>query len=61
MEGNEPKKPLSLMAGLLGILCVLIVVIGLYTFYNAKGMSYFSNDSEACNNCHIMNDVYNDW
>ena len=61
MEGNKPKKPLSFMAGLLGFLCVVIVVIGLYTFYNAKGLSYFSNDSEACNNCHIMNDVYNDW
>lgn len=58
---SQSKKPLSFLAILLGVLCVFASVIGVYTFYNAKGMSYFSNDSEACNNCHIMNDVYNDW
>lgn len=61
MKSEESKKPLSFVALLLGILCVFACVIGLYTFYNAKGMSYFSNESEACNNCHIMNEVYNDY
>ena len=61
MVGKESKKSLSFVALLLGILCVFACVIGLYTFYNAKGMSYFSNESEACNNCHIMNEVYNDY
>lgn len=61
MESSRPKKPLSFVALLLVGLCILVCVIGLYTFYNAKGMSYFSDASESCNNCHIMNDVYNDW
>ncbi|CAM2789740.1 cytochrome c nitrite reductase small subunit [Helicobacter burdigaliensis] len=61
MEGGEAKKSLSFLAILLIVLCVIVVIFGLYTFYNAKGMSYFSNDSEACNNCHIMNEVYNDY
>lgn len=58
---KSKNASLSLMAVILGCLVCLIVGVGFYTFYNAKGMSYFSNDSEACNNCHIMNDVYNDW
>ncbi len=61
MESHQSKKPLSFIASLLGILFIVLCVMGGYTFYNAKGMSYFSNESEACNNCHVMNDVYNDW
>lgn len=44
------------------IILLLIIIIGLcYTFYNAKGMSYFSDKAESCNNCHIMNEVYADY
>lgn len=43
------------------VLLFVFFALGFYTFYNAKGMSYFSNASEACNNCHIMNEVYNDY
>ena len=49
---------------LFGIFLVLLFVffaVGFYTFYNAKGFSYFSDDSAACNNCHIMNNVYYDY
>lgn len=49
----------------LSIIALFIVVIavggGVFTFYNAKGFSYLSNDSSACNNCHVMNEVYADW
>ncbi|WP_257874289.1 cytochrome c nitrite reductase small subunit [Helicobacter sp. 13S00482-2] len=42
---------------------ILVVVAGgaVFTFYNAEGFSYFSNNSQACNNCHVMNEVYADW
>lgn len=48
------------------LICVIIAIgfvlgAGAFTFYQAKGFSYFSNDSKACNNCHIMNEVYRDW
>lgn len=43
------------------VLLFVFFALGFYTFYNAKGISYFSNASEACNNCHIMNEVYNDY
>ncbi|WP_334096760.1 cytochrome c nitrite reductase small subunit [Helicobacter typhlonius] len=36
-------------------------MLACYTFYHAKGFSYFSDAPEACNNCHIMNEVYNDY
>ena len=54
----------SKIPNLFGIFIILLFVffaLGLYTFYNAKGMSYFSDDSVACNNCHIMNEVYTDY
>jgi len=35
--------------------------LGIFTFIYARGGSYFSDDPQACVNCHIMNDVYNSW
>lgn len=51
------KKLIVITALIIG----LIVGIGCFTFFNAKGLSYLSNDSAACNNCHIMNEVYDDY
>ncbi|GAD19740.1 cytochrome c nitrite reductase small subunit [Helicobacter fennelliae] len=31
-----------------------------YNLYNAKVLSYLTSDSAACNNCHVMNEVFND-
>lgn len=35
--------------------------VGGYTFSYAEGLSYLSNDSRACTNCHIMNDQFDSW
>ncbi len=35
--------------------------LGVYTFIYAKGLSYLSDDPEACRNCHVMNTVFEDW
>ncbi|EAI2600067.1 cytochrome c nitrite reductase small subunit [Campylobacter jejuni] len=43
------------------VLLFVFFAVGFYTFYNAKGTSYLSNASESCNNCHIMNEVYNEY
>lgn len=40
------------------ILLIILFALCAFTFHKAKGMSYFSDDSKACNNCHIMNEVY---
>lgn len=51
----------SFLLNLLLFSLVFLFVGSAYTFINAKGFSYFSNDSKACNNCHIMNEVYYDY
>ncbi|KAA6226442.1 MULTISPECIES: cytochrome c nitrite reductase small subunit [unclassified Campylobacter] len=54
----------SSSSGLFGIFLILLFVffaMGFYTFYKAKGTSYFGSASESCNNCHVMNQVYNDY
>lgn len=38
-----------------------IVGNGAYSLYNADTLSYLSSDSSACNNCHVMNEVYADY
>lgn len=35
--------------------------IGVFTFAYAKGSSYFRDDPRACDNCHVMNAVYEAW
>ncbi len=38
-----------------------VLGVGLFTFYYAKGGSYFSSDPKGCVNCHIMRDQYDSW
>lgn len=47
--GSIPLKFIALpvMAG-------LVLGLGFYTFVYAKGYSYLSDRSEACTNCHVM-------
>ena len=44
--------------------CMVVGVLaglGGYTFHYAAGTSYFSADSAACVNCHIMREQYDGW
>lgn len=47
----------------IAVFAALAVLLGLgvFTFIYARGGSYFSDDPQACVNCHIMSDVYNSW
>ena len=45
----------------LAILAGSLVGLGAYTFRYGEGLSYFSTDPRACNNCHVMNDQYASW
>lgn len=38
-----------------------VLGLGGFTFTYAEGYSYFSDDPNACVNCHVMQDVYNGW
>ena len=35
--------------------------LGGFTFHYAEGLSYLSDDSKACANCHIMNEQFDAW
>lgn len=35
--------------------------LGVYTFQYAEGLSYLSNDPNACMNCHVMREHYDSW
>ena len=61
MQPNKQNRTLPILN--IAILVVVGLLAGgiLVTFINAKGASYFSDDPSACNNCHIMNEVYDDW
>ena len=52
-----PLKVWLLLAALAGG----ILGLGSYTFAYAEGASYFSDNPEACVNCHVMRDVYDGW
>lgn len=56
-QSSRISRPLLILTG---IVCIL-VGLGLFTFVQAKGYSYFSDDPAACNNCHVMRDQYDAW
>jgi len=49
------------MKAVLAILLGALLGAGGYTFFYARGLSYFSNDPKACVNCHIMREQYDSW
>lgn len=52
---------MSLPGIILGGLCGIFTGMSCYTFYFAEGLSYLSNDPNACINCHIMNEHFDGW
>jgi cytochrome c nitrite reductase small subunit len=45
----------------IAVLIGCVLGLGAFTFDYGEGLSYFSTDPRACDNCHIMNDEYNSW
>lgn len=39
----------------------ILIGLGFFTFDYAEGDSYFSDDPQACVNCHVMRDQYDGW
>lgn len=60
MKKKEENKT-QILPLILIIAIGLVVGSGIYTFYNAKGYSYLSDNPKACANCHVMHDVYSSW
>jgi cytochrome c nitrite reductase small subunit len=49
------------VAILLIVLLAVVIGIGAFTFKYGKGLSYFSANPEACQNCHIMRPQFDSW
>jgi cytochrome c nitrite reductase small subunit len=45
----------------IGLAAGLLLGVGGYTFRYARGGSYFTNDPNACANCHIMREQFDGW
>lgn len=60
MQAHRPRLRLVLTVAVVWALGVL-AGLGAFTFHYAEGLSYFSNNPEACVNCHIMRDQYDGW
>lgn len=39
----------------------MLLGLGGYTFWYARGLSYFSDDPAACANCHVMQENFDSW
>ncbi|MGH9662086.1 MAG: cytochrome c nitrite reductase small subunit [Bryobacteraceae bacterium] len=46
---------------ILSLLVGAMAGVGLYTFHYAQGLAYFSNDPNACANCHLMREYLDSW
>ncbi len=49
------------LPGIISVLGGLFLGVGAFTFVYAKGFAYFSNDPNACANCHIMREQLESW
>jgi cytochrome c nitrite reductase small subunit len=62
---DKAKKKFSLRvrtAGVIaGVVLALAVGTGGYTFIYARGWSYFTDNPQACANCHVMQDHLDGW
>ncbi len=65
MPETIPKRasPFRVHGWAVAAVAALGMLIGLsvFTFVYAQGGSYFSNDPNACMNCHIMRDQFEGW
>lgn len=46
---------------ILAMLIGTMAGLGAFTFHYASGLAYFSNDPNACANCHIMREYLDSW
>jgi cytochrome c nitrite reductase small subunit len=43
------------------LLTGVLLGVGFFTFHFAEGLAYFSNNPNACANCHIMREYLDSW
>ena len=55
------KRSADVVVIVLAVMLGLLAGIGGFTFLYAEGLSYMSDDSKVCANCHIMQPQYDSW
>jgi cytochrome c nitrite reductase small subunit len=58
---RAPSNKRGIVIFLVCAMAGILLGVGAYTFYFAKGWSYLSDDPLACVNCHIMRNEYESW
>lgn len=58
---QSPGKAVSLWSIAVVIFVGLFIGLGTFTFNYAEGLAYFSDDPEACLNCHVMRPQFEGW
>jgi len=58
---RTPRRVPRALALTLALLLGVLAGAGVFTLAYAEGLSYLSNDPEACVNCHIMREQYDGW
>lgn len=56
---NKPPIDWKMLAA--AVLIGILIGVGLFTFDYAEGGSYFSEDPNACINCHVMREQFDRW
>ncbi len=63
--GERRRSPLTrpafILPALLAVCLGALAGLGTYTFGYAHGLSYLSNDPNACTNCHVMQGHFDSW
>lgn len=58
---SAPQKPQRFWGLTLALLFGVFAGLSIFTFDYGEGLSYFSNDPAACQNCHIMRAQFDAW
>jgi len=58
---QSPGKAVSLWSIAVVIFVGLFIGLGTFTFNYAEGLAYFSDDPQACLNCHVMRPQFEGW
>src|SRR5436190_16559621 len=58
---GECMKARVLKGAVVGVTLGAALGVGGYTFLYARGASYFTNNPQACANCHVMQPYYDGW
>jgi cytochrome c nitrite reductase small subunit len=58
---SSRAKKISIAGVVLAVLIGVFIGVSGFTFVEARGWSYLSNDPNTCVNCHVMREQFDSW